>query len=156
MCLEGDGPWDMEELKSLLKKCGLKPIGCGSRGAHKNEIVVVSRKADVNLIEEYINKREGDNVKLFPQELFVAALACGSDPFDLITDGDNDVAEVPEFLNAFGHGHPVIEYLKSLQFPWPTFFYEGGEPSTIPAVDDSPLIQLGYHVGVTKGVCNTR
>jgi hypothetical protein len=154
ICLEGDGPWDETDLKRLLKSAGFNPINCRSRGARKNEIIVVGREADVDLIEEHINSREDEPVKMFPQELFIAALACGSDPFNLIEDLDDEDPQVPEFLEAFGRGHPVIEYLKGLQFPWPEIGYQGGDPveSKEPPVPESPLAMLGYHVGIVADI----
>lgn len=149
--IAGDGPWDEGEISALLKRVGYRPVRASARGRGSNEVIVVGRDADCAVVEAHIASREGLPVKLFPQELFIASIACGSDPFDLI-DGDGEDMEVPEFLTAFGQGHPVIEYLRGLLFPWPRLGYDEGELPPLEQVEHSPLVLLGYRVGRAKGL----
>ena len=61
-------------------------------------------------------------------------------------------------METFGKGHPVIEWLRGMQFPWPA--WEGGEdppPSELEQqVKASPLVKLGYRVGKTYGLPATK
>ena len=146
VALEGDGPWDTSDLKPLLKQLGYSLTKCGARNAA--EILIVGTENwDATTIEHHVNARGEKVLKIFPQDLFVAALLCGRDPFD------DDHADV---LEHFGTNHPVIIWLRSMQFPWPEttcedspaqrWFDEQGR------VEETPLVQLGYHVGITKGL----
>ncbi len=128
-----------------------QPVRASARGNGNNEVIVVGRDADCDLFESYIASRENEPVKLFLQELFVAAFACDNDPFDLI-EGDGDDLHIPGFIEAFGQGHQFIEYLRGLQFPWPRCGYDEGELPPLVKVERSPLVLLGYRVGRAEGL----
>jgi len=154
ICTHGSGPWDVDELDGLLQDIGFELFNCGDYDETRKVgiIVVGSDEWDREAIEAQINNREGKSVKVFTQELFVAALACGCDPFELIPDDDDP--DIPEFLESFGRDHPVIQYLRSLDFPWPIFGYADKPPRicTDWEVDESPLFLAGYTVKEKEGL----
>jgi hypothetical protein len=80
--------------------------------------------------------------------LLLAALACGSDPFD-----DLDTEEGRNVLELFGKDHPAIEYLRGLEFPWPEFnpTRDDAGYGEWDSVEETPLVKLGYHAGRTHG-----
>ncbi len=155
ICTHGSGPWDTVELDGLLQDLGFQLFNCSDHEETTDVsiIVVGSDDWDGDAIEAQINNREGRSVEVFPLELFVAALACGSNPFDLI-EGDDD-PEIPQFLEDFGRDHPVIEYLRSLEFPWPNNGFTDTGPrisSEWEGVEKSPLYLAGYTVAENEGL----
>lgn len=60
-------------------------------------------------LDELIAKRGGEDIKIVSQELFLAAVISGHDPF---------MAD-EEVLLAFAEGHPALEYLRDAAFEWP-------------------------------------
>lgn len=86
--------------------------------------------------------RGGDTLRIYSQEMLLAAFMTGRDPLD----ADKDV------LNAFKRGHPALEFLANTDFAWPSVnpidtsvIEELGIESV--RVKESPLKLLGYHVG---------
>lgn len=155
ICTHGSGPWKADDLDELLQEKGFELYNCGDyKETRKIGIIVVgSTDWDGDAIEKQINNLEDRSVKVFPQELFVAALACGVDPFDSITCEDDP--EIPEFLESFGRDHPVIKYLRSLDFPWPSSSFDNTGPkisSEWEGVDESPLYRSGYTVAENEGL----
>ena len=155
ICTHGSGPWGTAELDGLLQDIGFQLFNCSDHEdtSDVSIIVVGSDDWDGDAIEAQINNREGRSVEVFPQELFVAALACGRDPFDLI--GDDDDPEIPEFIEDFGRDHPVIEFLRSLQFPWPSNGFADAGPrisTEWEGVEESPLYRAGYTVAENEGL----
>ncbi len=155
ICTHGSGPWDTDEFDGLLQELGFQLFNCSDHEETSDIgiLVVGTDDWDGDAIEAQINNRDGRSVKVFPQELFIAALACGSDPFDLITDDDDP--EIPEFLENFGRDHPVIGYLRSLEFPWPSSNSADAGPKLSPeweGVEESPLYVAGYTVAENEGL----
>lgn len=137
------GPWSGDVLRREL---GFKVGTCGAKGAAP--VLIVGRSGwSKRAIEQHVSNREGEALYIFPQELFIASLLAGRNPFDEREDEDT-----MSFLKAFGKGHPLIEWLQSLQFPWPEIGFEGPPSgSDFEQVDESPLFKLGYRVGTHKG-----
>lgn len=107
-------------------------------------MAVVGRKGWTE--EELINLLKihaGSKIRVYSEEMFVAYLLTGHDPFD----GDQDL------LRSFGVGHPALEFLMTLEvgFDWPTTivsprFGSGEQPDFDWSKNSLPGI-LGYQVG---------
>ncbi len=112
-------------------------------------IVIVGKKYwDGDLLLEQINARSGQELRIYSQEMFIAMLITGRDPFD---------ADDPALLDAFALGHPALQFLMSLPKPWPivsddeTIEIISADSSDF-GVSESPLHLLGYKVGTTSGL----
>ena len=147
--LIGDGPWDLEKFADLLVEKRFKVDYEWTNP--RCEIVVVGRDNwDPSQIEEQIALRDGKALRIYPQELFVAFLVLGIDPFEL--------ASVDELL-LFAQGHSLMEYLFEQQFPWPDSSYQTDGPVSVGESLDaedgsSPMFKLGYSVAQNKGLCD--
>ena len=148
VAIHGDGPWPNAEFVELLSDLG---FNVWEAGPHDDvELLIVGRSNwDENILEQQIGAREGEPLKIFTQELLVAALTCGRDPFDEI-----DTATGQNILESFGKGHPAIEYLRGLEFPWPEFnpTEDGVSSGEWDSVEETPLLKLGYHAGKTHSL----
>ena len=148
VAIHGDGPWPSAEFVELLSDLGFK---VWEAGPHDDvELLIVGRENwHEKILEQQIGAREVKPLKIFTQELLVAALTCGRDPFDEI-----DTATGKNMLELFGKGHPVIEYLCGLEFPWPNFnpSDDGVSSGEWDSVEKTPLLKLGYHAGRTHSL----
>ena len=148
VAIHGDRPWPNAEFVELLSDLG---FNVWEVGPHDDvELLIVGRgNWDENILEQQIGAREGEPLKIFTQELLVAALTCGRDPFDEI-----DTATGQNILESFGKGHPAIEYLRGLEFPWPEFnpTEDGVSSGEWDSVEETPLLKLGYHAGKTHSL----
>ncbi len=139
--LVGDGPWPIDNFTELLQEIGFEvwQNGCDA----DIEIVIVGRENwSESVIDAQIEERDGESLRIYPQELFVALLAMQADPLEIAD---------PESLLKFVDGHPVFEYLFNQEFPWPETAFEDGPPATIGEGFDgedasSPLYKMGYSV----------
>lgn len=106
-----------------------------------NEWIIIGRSGwNPEEIDALVEEREGESIRIVSQELFLAAMISGHDPFD----ADEEV------LLAFAKGHPALEYLLE-SFEWPFFEDDlppdGPQNFDIDAVEKSPLKLMGYTVG---------
>lgn len=93
-----------------------------------------------------IDMRQGQTLRVYSQEMLLAALITGRDPLDC---GDAEV------LGSFRRGHPALEFLAQSELEWPSVSTSdtseiediGGESL---GVTESPLHALGYKVGETS------
>lgn len=140
----GDGPWSDGLLMDALQYVGyefwtlpdsdLRHLIVGRKGWTKEALI------------EQIDAVDGEPLRVYSQEMFLAKLMTGRDPFD-----SNDA----NLLLAFAKGHPALEFLLSLPEPWPTVSEGDGGPIDEVDGDDygvaeTPLHLLGYHVGATS------
>jgi hypothetical protein len=100
----------------------------------------------VDDLEAQIRARGEDGLRVYSQEMLLAALATSDDPFDSAT---------PKTLKQFADGHPALECLIESGFKWPEVIASGGlvnfdEPGGF--ADQSPINALGYVVGKVKGL----
>lgn len=140
----GEGPWSETLLTEALQDIGyefwtlpdvdLRHLIVGRKGWTKEALI------------EQIDAVDGEPLRVYSQEMFLAKLMTGRDPFD---SNDEDL------LLAFAKGHPALEFLLSLPEPWPTV--SEGDGGSIDEVDgddygvaETPLHLLGYHVGATS------
>lgn len=139
--LVGDGPWPIDNFTELLQELGLEVWQNGYDA--DIEVVIVGRENwSESVIDAQIEERDGESLRVYPQELFVMLLAMQADPLEIAD---------PESLLRFVDGHPVFEYLFNQEFPWPETDFEDGPPATIGEGFDSedassPLYKMGYSV----------
>jgi len=139
--LVGDGPWPIDNFTELLQEIGFEvwQNGCDA----DIEVVIVGRENwSESVIDAQIEERDGESLRVYPQELFVMLLAMQADPLEIAD---------PESLLKFVDGHPVFEYLFNQEFPWPETAFEDGPPATIGEGFEgedasSPLYKMGYSV----------
>ena len=137
----GSGPYEESEFDAILKKIGINVYELGSRGY---TVLVLGRDEwDEDTVERHVDSRREEELRLYSQEMFLAYLATGQDPYD-----DSEV------LEAFGEGHPAFEFLSDWGFDWPRTTIvpgrgrpstDGGDPASWPQV--GLLKHLGYVVG---------
>jgi hypothetical protein len=146
--LIGDGPWPMDDFTAMLQNLGFEiwQNGCDA----DIEVVIVGRDNWSEMaIDSQIEERDGESLRVYPQELFVLLLAINADPLQIAES---------EVLMKFVEGHPIFDYLFNQEFPWPDTTYEDGPPLTIAQggfEDDevsSPLYKLGYSVAQQVGL----
>lgn len=143
--ISGSGPWDEASIRRWLNLVDCKTTSKKSKNV---EILVVGRdECDLALIEQMIELRWGQSIKIFTQELLFASIISGRDPFDVWLDsGDQDLFNL---MLRFGDGHPVIEYLINEEFPWPDSqeIQDGTRTGEWKQVERTPLVLKNYHVG---------
>jgi hypothetical protein len=140
----GEGPWSETLLFEALQDVGYEfwPLP----DADLRHLIVGRKGWTKEALVEQIDAVDGEPLRIYSEEMFLAKLITGRDPFD-----SNDV----DLLLAFAKGHPALEYLLSLQEPWP--IVSEGDGGSIDEVDgddygvaETPLHLLGYHVGATS------
>ncbi len=143
--VSGSGPWDEAIIRRWLNLVDCKTTSKKSKNV---EILVVGRdECDIALIEQMIELRWGQSIKIFTQELLFASIISGRDPFDdWLDSGDQDLFEM---MLRFGDRHPVIEYLINEEFPWPDSqeIQDGTRTGEWKQVEKTPLVLKNYHVG---------
>jgi len=142
----GDGPWLKKDFDVLLKSKGFLPVSPANSFA---DIAIVGRDFSENEVECQLIAREGKKIHFYSQELLIASIAAEQNPL-------NNPESYAELLNEFSVDHPGLLFLKDhFHFPWPLpnisdsvilFFYSEG------LVDKSPLVSMGYHVGIERGL----
>ncbi|MCB1093244.1 MAG: hypothetical protein KDL87_17015, partial [Verrucomicrobiae bacterium] len=139
--LAGYGPVSEEQMIGHLDRWGC------SVWPGETEWVIVGRDDwTPEALDSLIRDREGQSIRIVSQEMFLAAVTSGHDPF----------AADDEIFLAFAEGHPALEYLINAGFEWPHLIEEELPPSPeffrTNAVEESPLALLGYCVGITNGL----
>ena len=140
----GDGPWDNDTFGRLMEEQDFSLWKLPDADiAH----IVVGRKnwKEAELIAQ-IEARHGQELRIYSQEMWFAAMATGRDPFD---------AEAPELLQAFANGHEALEFLIDQEMPWPNV--ADHPPGNVTDVEvgelgvvASPMHLMDYRVGKTS------
>lgn len=133
----GSGPYSEDSFDSFLVERGItpcKPVG-------ELEMLVIGHSAPTADLDEILRNRQGKKLRVYSQELFLLYLITGFDPLD----GDH------EWLMMKASGHPGLDYLSSLAFPWPTTDVWEVLLGTLNLTFDRPALGLlgamGYRVG---------
>ena len=106
---QGNGPYDEHGFDEFLVACGIEAIYVNESDA---PLIVLGREGwDPDDLDAAVEARQGSTLKVYSQEMVVAALAIGQDLFDICDEDE---------LLAFGAGHPALEYLLEQGFDWPT------------------------------------
>lgn len=145
----GQGPWTDDSIIGIGRELGYEFWELPDREV---EILIVGREnwSKADLLAQ-IESRQGDVLRIYSQEMFIAKLITGRDPFDA---GDENL------LLAFANGHPALSFLMTLSDPWPVIC-EGDRYSIEEVgrgdygVDETPLHILGYHVGATSDLSDS-
>jgi hypothetical protein len=141
VCVEGYGAISDISWNNYLQRQGI-------RIAEQASVIIVGNEGWCKTrLESLIDTDDYENVQVFSQELFLAAMFSGKNPF---------VAN-RAVLEAFAEHHSAITYLLNIGFEWPIGFERDDltEPSflnkSLDRVEESPLRSLGYQVGA-KGL----
>jgi hypothetical protein len=95
-------------------------------------------------LEDQIRVRAGHELKIYSQEMMVAALATRDDPFETA-----DRSTLMEFVDC----HPALTYLIEAGFDWPTITADPlHRLDKFEFAEESPLKKMGYVVGRTHGL----
>lgn len=145
--LMGDGPWDndafmrhMVEQDFSLNRLWELP------DADIAHLVVGRNNWSKDALIAQIEARQGQDLRIYSQEMWFAAMATGRDPFD---------AKNPDLLKAFANGHEALEFLIGQEIPWPNVSdLPSGKVTVVGpgdlGVDESPMHLMGYRVGATS------
>jgi hypothetical protein len=139
----GSGPWPIDEFDSFLSELGFKlaylpdpDLKC---------VVLGTEEWDEDAVAEQIFDRDGSDLIVLSQPLFVAGVLKNANP---LTSMDRDA------LLAIAEAHPALSFLIDRNFKWMfdkpstgvTIWETNGE-----LADHSPLGLAGYSVAVIKG-----
>jgi hypothetical protein len=130
----GSGPIHENDLLELMYEGGLTVYV-----VHEDtDILIVGRdKWDERELDDLLEARAGQTLKVYSQEMFLAFWASGRDPF---------VSR--EVVEAFGEGHPALSFLTGCGFDWPgTFVNASGGRLVIESPEVGVLKHEGYSVG---------
>lgn len=106
---QGNGPYDEHSFDEFLGACGIEAIYVNESDA---PVIVLGREGwDPDDLDAAVEARRGSTLKVYSQEMIVAAMAIGQDLFDICDEDE---------LLAFGKGHPALDYLLEQGFEWPT------------------------------------
>lgn len=142
--VSGTGPWKQSLFKSCLKELGYAfyPLSDDD-----HTCVIVGRNGwSASDLRDLINAHQGQSLRIYSQEMFLAKLATGRDPFD---------SHNADLLESFAEDHPALQFLMALPDPWPYVTeISSAEVTLVPpgsygGVSQSPLNILDYHAGVT-------
>lgn len=136
----GSGPYSEQELMDLIHH--------GNMDVYKiheeTDTLIVGREGwHEEDIDELLDDREGQHLKVYSQEMYLTRWITGNDPFD-----DEHIATL------FVEGHPALEYISSRWIGWVSTavsLNSGGGNGQEPSPKTSVLKELGYTVGKTKG-----
>jgi hypothetical protein len=146
----GDEPLNKGEFDAWLRKKGFRPVKAEDP---KASLLLLGRTANEFEIEGHLMEKIGEEIRVFSQELLIASLIAGMDPFSQSKAFQNKA------LKPFAEGHPGLTYLRALHLPWPSLdISENFE--LVYTYDDSvtetPLHAVGYRVGVTAGLSTVK
>jgi len=150
----GSGPYAEEDFDTILNQRGISVYELGTvwgqrgwEGGRLDVLILGRRGWEEDRLDVHIEARRGTELRVYSQEMFLAYLATGTDPY-----------ANSELLEEFGDGHPALEYLSEWGFDWPQTTIvpsrglpgtDDGDPGSWPKV--GLLRHLGYGVGA-KGV----
>ena len=142
----GVGSYDSDAFDRLLSELGIQQYALPHPSTTH---IVVGRVgwSKENLLAQ-IDMRQGQTLRVYSQEMLLAALITWRDPLD---------CEDADVLDSFRRGHPALEFLAQSELKWPSVSASdtseiediGGESL---GVTESPLHALGYKVGETSGL----
>jgi len=142
----GHGPWDEDSFTSCLMDLSYQFYPLSD---YELEYIIVGREGwSASDLRSLISAREGQPLRIYSQEMFIAKLTTGRDPFD--------AEDKSELLEAFAEDHPALQFLMALPDAWPEIFITTDsrvnvvDPGSYGGVTQSPLNILEYHVGVTS------
>lgn len=146
----GNGPFDIDDFAGFLAN---HDVSCVPVDDSISVFILGREDWSENEIDDLIDIRVGQCLRIYSQEMFVAFLAKRSDPF----------YAAPDVLEAFKAGHEGLEFVSSGWSGWVTTYvaenrYSDGfqRVDTAGWVKESPLHVLGYRVGKSGEPTTTR
>jgi hypothetical protein len=143
----GDGPHGSDGLSALVARFGIRAQHLKTLGDPTVEVLVIGREEfQIDELEYQLRARSAGQLRIYSQEMFVAALILNDDPFKS--------AGAP-ILKSFAQGHPSLEALLRYGFEWPSQNVKRlGEAmmGLESDIEESPPHRMGYVVGVTNGL----
>lgn len=140
----GSDPLTEEDLDFILHKAGSTIFHIAS----DTDVLIIGRNDWQNKegrLNQLLDEREGEELKIYSQEMFLAYWITGQDPFD-----DAEVAL------AFAEGHPALEFfLSNPRIDWVNTYVspsQNGGILEIKSPDIGVLKHRGYTIGKTKGL----
>jgi hypothetical protein len=147
--LAGNGPLSEGDLRATLAAYGRNAVHPADPIA---DVMIVGRDGWlVDDLEDQIRVRGDDGIRVYSQEMLLAALATNDDPLKSASR---------KTLMQFADGHPALRYLIESGFEWPKITWrllremEEFKPGEF--AEQSPINKLGYVVGKTKGLADQR
>lgn len=142
--LMGDGPWDNNTFAQQVR--GQKFSLWLLPDADIAHLVVGHNNWSQDALLAQIESRQGQELRIYSQEMWFAAMATGRDPFD---------ANNPKLLQAFAADHDALQFLIGQEFPWPNISDRPDDKVTIVGrgelgVEESPMHLMDYRVGKTS------
>lgn len=147
--VHGEGPFSREDLARFLETRGISdlsgiPLDDWSGRIRPCFVLVLGRSGwneEVidTLIEVFVNRQ----VRIYSQEMFLASLSSGRDPF----------YGGPDLLAAFRVGHPALEFVSEGWSGWVSTYVSAAwrhtafDASGFGKVEIGPLRAMGYRVG---------
>ena len=139
--LLGDGPLECELLYDTLGGFGIQAADESQDISH---LVLGREDCDFEIVDEIIEARRGQTLRIYSQEMFIAHVISGLDPF-----------RSHEILMYFKESHPQLRRVADGWVGWVSsgeFGRGAGGSESIglnSAPKESPLKVLGYQVGIT-------
>lgn len=140
----GTGPYPATMFDALLERLGLQQHDLADEAI--SHVVVGRIDWSQELLERQVELRRGKTLRVYSQEMLVAALITGRDPLD---SGADDV------LECFKRDSDGLQFLAGDSLEWPAFSVPASFPPPPPplfGLDESPLRLLGYVAGKTMGL----
>ena len=145
----GEGPFFSEDFAEFLQSQGVGIIPIFEH----TEVLILGRDGwDEAELDDAIDLRVGQSLKIYSQEMFLAFLAKGADPFGASLD----------VLEAFKAGHAGLEFVATGWSGWVTTVVPKGNRSGSQVLnatgwhEESPLRAMGYRVGKSGAGINER
>jgi len=139
----GCGPFESPDFTRFLQDCNIRVL---PMDVHSSVVVLGRTEWTEDELDDAIDLRVGQTLKIYSQEMFLAFLAKGVDPFYAST----------EVLDAFKAGHEGLEFVATGWSGWVTTFVPYGNRSSGSQrfdsthwIEESPLRVTGYRVGKT-------
>jgi hypothetical protein len=135
--LIGSGPLSEKEMRAILSA---REIQAAPPEDPSTAVMIVGRDDWlVDDLEAQIRARGEVGLRVYSQEMLLAAFSTGDDPLEATRN----------ILMQFADGHPALECLIESGFEWPKWVTSGSLDKFKPGkfADQSPLNALGYVVG---------
>lgn len=145
----GSDPYSARQVDAHLVSRGFDLIWPGNGEENEDvEVMVVGRSGwDEERLEQQLAAREGKELRVYSQEMFLLSLAANRDMLDEL-----DAAA----LGTLAADHPALKFLAESELEWPSRIVPALPLEFRPfdadgRVDASPLHVMGYAVGKTHG-----
>lgn len=130
----GSNPISEDKFDYVLRCAGWE-VYCPSENT--DVLIIGQEDWDEDDLNGLLDEREGQHLRIYSQEMFLAHWLSGQDPFD-----------EEEIARAFAENHPALEFLSNRWLTWPSTFVAAG---TGRLLLDSPEVGMLRHMGYRVG-----